>query len=256
MVDHTVSAADAPGAQNASTSPSSPTSPAGAVTAQPPDGQARRRARTRDAMLGAGRALLSEGREDASIEEITRRAGVGFGSFSNHFPEGKQAFFHRAALEVLAQVGEQIGRLTAEQSDPVDALAVGLRTTAHLARQQTGLRAILLRPGTDILFAADTLLAAARHDIDRGIAGGQFTQADGDLLLVAVGSVLLGTLRLLDARDQHSAPDAGSAVPKSEDTLIDEAAACALRLLGVDGERARAAANAPLPPLDLGSTQQ
>ena len=43
---------------------------------------------------------LVEGREHASIEEITKRAGVGFGSFFNHF-EGKEEFFEEAVLEVL-----------------------------------------------------------------------------------------------------------------------------------------------------------
>ncbi len=53
----------------------------------------RRRQQTRDALLGAARALIAEGRaSEASIQEITDRADVGFGSFYNHFDTKAELF--------------------------------------------------------------------------------------------------------------------------------------------------------------------
>lgn len=191
-------------------------------------GPARRRARTHAALLSAGRDLIARGEEDASIEEITRRAGVGFGSFANHFREGKASFFHEAALGMLGDLGEKIGRLAAQEADPAEAVAVGFRATIRMARADAGLRAVLLRPGTDVLFAADTLLAAAGRDVRRGIQDGQFVDADPDLLLVGIGSVLIGTLRFLDETDRHATPQR-----LSEVEVIDQATDAALRLLGL-----------------------
>lgn len=210
------------------------------------DGQARRRARTHSALVAAGRELLSRGAVTASIDEITSLAGVGFGSFANHFPEGKAAFFHEVALGVLSDLGTEIGRATDAQTDPARAVAIGFRTTARLARAQPALRSVLLRPGTEVLFVADTLLAAAQHDIDRGIAEGSFIDADARLLLVSVGGVLIASLRLLGARDEGTA---SATTTGSDAEIIDDACAAALRLLGVETDRAHAIAHEALPRL-------
>ena len=52
----------------------------------------RRRERTRNALIGAARKFLSEGRSAVSIQEITDAADVGFGSFYNHFQSKEQLF--------------------------------------------------------------------------------------------------------------------------------------------------------------------
>ncbi|MEU3010255.1 TetR/AcrR family transcriptional regulator [Nocardia asteroides] len=67
----------------------------------------RRRVRTRNALLGAARKFLSEGRSAVSIKEITDAADVGFGSFYNHFDSKEQLFDEAAqsALQVYARCG-------------------------------------------------------------------------------------------------------------------------------------------------------
>ena len=60
----------------------------------------RRKERTRNALLGAARQFLSEGRTNVSIQEITDAADVGFGSFYNHF-ESKDALFEAAVGSTL-----------------------------------------------------------------------------------------------------------------------------------------------------------
>ena len=61
----------------------------------------RRKARTRQALVDAAARLIAEGRgQQASIQEITDAADIGFGSFYNHF-ESKEQLFQTASDEVL-----------------------------------------------------------------------------------------------------------------------------------------------------------
>jgi AcrR family transcriptional regulator len=93
----------------------------------------RRKARTRRALLDAARALIVErGTTDMSIQEITERAGVGFGSFYNHFTS-KSELFEAAVAEVLEEHGRLLDQMTAGIDDPAEVFAVSLRATAHLA---------------------------------------------------------------------------------------------------------------------------
>jgi AcrR family transcriptional regulator len=64
-----------------------------------------RPARTRAALIAAGQRLLAEGRSDASIQHITETAGVGFGSFFNHF-SGKPDLWAAAVSATLRVHGD------------------------------------------------------------------------------------------------------------------------------------------------------
>src|SRR5262245_61073903 len=60
----------------------------------------RRKAQTRASLVRAAQAFLAEGRTVVSIQEITDRADVGFGSFYNHF-DNKDELFNAAVAETL-----------------------------------------------------------------------------------------------------------------------------------------------------------
>ena len=83
----------------------------------------RRKARTRAALVAAARRLLAS-RDPAavSIQEITDAAGVGFGSFYNHF-QTKQELFDAAVQEVLEEHGAMLDTLTAGMGDPAEMFA-------------------------------------------------------------------------------------------------------------------------------------
>ena len=79
-----------------------------------PAGQAsrseRRKAHTRQKLIDAARALLAEdGAAQASIQEITNAADVGFGSFYNHF-ESKTELFEAAVADVMEETGRVLDR--------------------------------------------------------------------------------------------------------------------------------------------------
>jgi AcrR family transcriptional regulator len=56
--------------------------------------------KTHLALVGAAQNLLATGTTTASIQEITELAGVGFGSFYNHF-ESKEQLFAEAVSSTL-----------------------------------------------------------------------------------------------------------------------------------------------------------
>src|SRR5580700_3766983 len=85
----------------------------------------RRRARTRDALLRAGRALLAH-REvgGLSVDEIVAAADVAKGSFYNHFAD-KEQFAREIGAAVRRQAEEAVSVANLGISDPGARLARG-----------------------------------------------------------------------------------------------------------------------------------
>lgn len=109
----------------------------------PPNGQGRRKERTRAALLLAARRLLEEGRHaHASIQTITDLAAVGFGSFHNHFTSKEQLFAEAsdaAVDEFFAWIDDRLP----PDADPVTRLLESVRLTGRLVGEQPQIAAIL-----------------------------------------------------------------------------------------------------------------
>jgi AcrR family transcriptional regulator len=156
-------------------------------------------------LLDAAFAVFAErGADDASLEEIARRAGVGIGTLYRHFP------IRQALLEAVYRGQVEAMRAKAEellQSDsPGDALAEWLRALATFSSTKRSLTSALLETlGKDsellsacsavIWGAADELLARAKE------AGEVRPDADGRDLIRLVHAVNIAA--------QHSAADPG-----------------------------------------------
>ncbi|MCW2555743.1 MAG: transcriptional regulator, partial [Mycobacterium sp.] len=104
-----------------------------AMTTQPVDGQepppnrlARRKQRTRAALISAAQSFIAVGRLNVPVLEITQAADVGMGSFYNHF-ESKEELFDAALSEVLDVHGALLDELTASLDDPAEAFARSFR---------------------------------------------------------------------------------------------------------------------------------
>lgn len=200
-----------------------------------PGGQAKRRQRTHDALVEAAMGLLAEGRTHATIEEITTRAGVGFGSFHNHF-ESREALFREAVLATMERFGDLLTAAAADVEDPADRFARSFRLCGRLAVSSPELLAPLDTIGTEALLVERGLRPLALADLRRGVEQGRFAALDPELLLASAGGALLGLIRLLGhgrTLDGVAATDA-----------VTERVLC---LLGVDADEAHALATAPLP---------
>ncbi|MTE15287.1 TetR/AcrR family transcriptional regulator [Nocardia aurantiaca] len=196
----------------------------------------RRRERTRNALLGAARKFLSEGRSAVSIQEITDAADVGFGSFYNHF-ESKDQLFDEAVRSVLTVYSEMRDGIVELYDDPAEVFAVSFRMTGRLQRQIPEMVRVLLHSGMSILLREEGLVPRARRDIIAAQEAGRFEPMDPDMAIMAAGGSLLGLLQLLDAR-----PDADA------DALTDDMTFRVLRMFGMNKRTALKLTTAPLPP--------
>ncbi|MET8872053.1 TetR/AcrR family transcriptional regulator [Nocardia sp. NPDC004278] len=196
----------------------------------------RRRERTRNALLGAARKFLSEGRSAVSIQEITDAADVGFGSFYNHF-SSKDELFDEAVRSVLQVYSEMRDDIVALYDDPAEVFAVSFRMTGRLQRQiPEGVR-VILHSGMSVLLHDEGLAPRARRDIIAAQEAGRFEPMDPDMAIMAAGGALLGLLQLLDARPEA---DAGA--------LTDEMTCHVLRMFGMNKRSAEKLTTKPLPP--------
>ncbi len=112
--------------------------------------------------------MAERGTSDVSIQEITDRADVGFGSFYNHFTS-KSELFEAAVAEVLEEHGELLDQVTAGIDDPAEVFAVGVRATARLAEEQPAIAQVLVHAGLDYLLADDGLAPRALRDVERAV---------------------------------------------------------------------------------------
>jgi len=197
----------------------------------------KRKARTRNALIGAAQGFLSQGRTSISIQEITDAADVGFGSFYNHF-QSKEELFEAAVASTLDAYGELLDTLVADIDDPAEVFTASFRLTGRLQRRMPEAVRVLLNTGTRILVHDQGLAPRAVRDLTAAHAAGRMDVPDPELALMAVGGALLGLLQLLETR------------PELDDAATsDEFTRRVLGMLGVTPARARKLCERPLPEL-------
>ncbi|GAA4889215.1 TetR/AcrR family transcriptional regulator [Streptomonospora salina] len=196
----------------------------------------RRKARTRQALVDAGRALLArKGDTGFSVQEITDEADVGLGSFYNR-SEDKQALMAAAVEDVLAEHGRLLDAWTRGIDDPAEVFSLAVRTTARLGGTHPELARVLVRNGMAHLSTDRGPAPRALTDIRRGVEAGRFTVVDPELALAITGGSLIALihLQLEDAE-------------RLDESACDEPAAHLLAMFGMDRSEAGALARAPLP---------
>ncbi|RDH74804.1 TetR/AcrR family transcriptional regulator [Mycolicibacterium moriokaense] len=199
---------------------------------------ARRKQRTRAALIKAAQAFIAAGKVTVPVLEITQAADVGMGSFYNHF-ESKEQLFEAAVADVLDSHGALLDQLTASVDDPAETFACSFRLTGRLFRRRPQESQILLANGIALMSSDLGLAPRALRDIEAGVAAGRFTVDDPELALAVAGGALLGLGNLL--RNQPDRDDAAAADTVTEDVL---------RLFGLSEAEAREICLRPLPDLD------
>jgi AcrR family transcriptional regulator len=153
--------------------------------------------RNYERLLSAALAVFAErGADDASLEEIARRAGVGIGTLYRHFPT-RQALLeavYRDQVEGMRAKADELLR----SDTPAEALADWLRALSAFSSTKRNLTSALLETlGRDsellsacsavICSAADELLTRAKE------AGAVRADADGRDVIRLVHGVNLAT---------------------------------------------------------------
>lgn len=198
----------------------------------------RRRNRTRDALVGAARELIAEGRSHAaSIQEITERADVGFGSFYNHFAS-KPELFEAATTAVLDDWAAKVNEALAGIADPAVRFVSGIRLTGSLATTNPRFAQELLELGLRPLTASTGLAPQGRRDLVDAVAQGRFEVEDVEIALSLAGGGLLALLQRTLAEPDLDGEAAFSVLSEQ-----------LLRAFGVGGADAHSIAFLPLPPI-------
>jgi AcrR family transcriptional regulator len=204
-----------------------------ASTSSPSRG-ARRRERTREALLdGAGVVFARKGLDASTIAEITEQADVGFGSFYNHFAS-KEEIAEAVLTRSIEQQGQALERLSAQLEDPAEVVSVAHRHFVRRAASDPDWARVLIRLDVSHRVAQAALGAHARRDLARGIAQGRFRVGDPEVALWSAGGALLAVMRaVLD----------GTLQPGADSHHAENV----LRMLGVPLEEAARIARRPLP---------
>ena len=89
--------------------------------------------RTRQALFSAGfELMLGRSIEAIPIDELIAVAGVGKGSFFNHFGD-KEGFKAAVALQVRSEIESQVGLANEREEDPLARLTGGMREVTRYA---------------------------------------------------------------------------------------------------------------------------
>jgi AcrR family transcriptional regulator len=195
---------------------------------------ARRRLRTRAALLAAAREVFaSQGVDACAIQDITEAADVAKGSFYNHF-DSKDAVLHAVVEETLAELGSALDMLTEPmRDDPARVIAVCLRHTLRACFEDPTLGWFTLRAGNLIAVGAVPLGPFGRRDLERGRESGRFDFDDLEIIFTMIGG---GAEALLRRRLDGELPA----------TCDIAFTASALRLLGIPDDEAAAIAGEEL----------
>jgi AcrR family transcriptional regulator len=212
--------------------------PAEQLPDEPPNRLARRKKRTRSALITAAQSFIAAGKLNVPVLELTQAADVGMGSFYNNF-DSKEELFDAALTEVLDMHGALLDEFTESLEDPAETFARSYRLTGRLFRRRPQESRVLLSSGLALLSSDRGVAPRARRDISAGVDAGRFHVADMSLAMAIVGGALLGLGQLL--HDEPERDDAETADKVTEHVLV---------LLGMPAEEARRICQLPLPDLD------
>jgi AcrR family transcriptional regulator len=161
-----------------------------------------RRQRTRQALLDAGLALFAELPVDAvAIDEITAKAGVGKGSFYNHF-ESREAFATAIVEDIRRDIEAQIRAANRDITDPASRVARAIILYARYAIQMPQQALIVGKANLTERFdheLNDNMVADIKQGITEGVFNVGSIEAGKLFLFGSVGMLVLRLAREKDA---------------------------------------------------------
>ncbi|WP_285597929.1 TetR/AcrR family transcriptional regulator [Kineosporia sp. NBRC 101731] len=201
-----------------------------------PGRNARRRSRTRAALIGAAQQILIEGNgANVSIQAITERADVGLGSFYNHFP-GRPELFAAAREDATARFRAWIDERIGEETDPVRRLTLNIRLTGRFAAAHPDVSRVLLSRLADPDVFSTAIAPGLHRDVLAVITAQGLDDDDPDVAVIAVSGAIEAVI--------NAAVRQG---PADLTRMADAIARNVLRMLGVAETDLTKVLAAPLP---------
>lgn len=198
---------------------------------------AERRERMRSRLLRSALRLVAEkGPVATSIDDVISAAHVSRGTFYKYFPS-PEALIQELAVEIaneLIRIAEPVVR---KYDDPAELVAFGLRMVSRLAIHHPAVAGCLVRLGWPGEQGAN-MLDFVRRDLEEGFRRGRFKRMPMALAVnILAGATLGATQRMLESNGKED--------------YSKQAAAVALRALGVDLAEADAISKMPLGLKDI-----
>jgi len=200
----------------------------------PPLPASGRRAVTRDKLLKAGLKLFSKaGVDGTTVAEITAEAGVGFGSFYNHF-ESKQALVDALIDSYIAEHASLRNAPEMSTLDVAEQVSAWLRFVLERAKADRDWGLFFSRTSSLMIAGRKGYIRELAGDMRRGMKQGRFHVEDFDItLFTIVGGNLTCLIATLEGEIKREEPS--------------RVATITLAILGVDPKEAHAIAHRPLP---------
>jgi len=193
----------------------------------------RRIAKTRTALLEAGRALLATRSIDViSIDEIVAAADVAKGSFYNHFTD-KDVFAREIGATVRRQVEKAVATANAGVGDPAARFARALCVFIRFAIEHRDSAQLLWRLNSGATMADAPVNRELREELLRAVKSPPFSHLDVETgVLLIMGASVISIRHVLEER---------LVTPPAR--IAANMAAVMLRGLGVTPRRAQMVAN-------------
>jgi len=187
--------------------------------------------RTRAALIAAGQRLFCERPVDAvTVDDIVQAAGVGKGSFYNHFDD-REALVRVISAEIRAGVEAAIDHANANVADAAARVARACCTYLRFALDEPERAGFLVRVHGGHTSLGAPLNRGLVDDISRGLVAGRFRVATLESgLLYVLGVTQLALMRIVQepsatlavslAQQMCAMMLSGLRVPESEADLI------------------------------------
>lgn len=161
----------------------------------------RRRDRTREALLAAGRALFARRDVDAvSIDEIVNLAEVAKGSFYNHFAD-KDAFAREIGAAVRNKIEDMISKATVGVTDPALHVALGMCVFVHFANTSRDAARVLYKLNDGSTMVEAPINRRVGDVVRRGLEAERFRDIDLQTgILLVMGQTVITVRHILEER--------------------------------------------------------
>lgn len=165
--------------------------------------------RTRTALINAGLNLLVERPIDGiPIDELVAKAGVGKGSFFNHFRD-KRDFETAVANAIRRDIESLVAEANASQGEPMLRLIGGMRVAARFAMERPKNTAILLRNSVRRIGSEHPLNRGLKADIEAAHGEGLIsTEGHRIGVIYWLGLCQILMANLIEAHDGNKDGDA------------------------------------------------
>jgi AcrR family transcriptional regulator len=192
----------------------------------------RQRARTRAALLQAGRRLLADRTIDAlSVDEIVTTADVAKGSFYNHFHD-KEVFAREIGAEVRREAEQAVAEANRNITDPALRLARAVCVFVDFAITRPDSAQVLWRLNSRATMADAPINHELRNELARARTDADFQLLDPEAaMLMVMGTIVIAMRHVLE--EQVTTP------PK---VIATQLTLALLHSLGVPVKRAHTAA--------------